>query len=732
MANKISMKTNGNIWEVVLDGNPILTGFDAPVGSLAIDQSTGEEYYKFDTGSTDWKSNATDDELDAEVLARQNADTNLQSQVDVLKNVDIVTKEPTGFLNRTDSTFSFNSGTRTFSIQPVSTSFDVYIKGQKITINSTLSIQIPNTSGNYYLYIDSNGAIQYTNVFSQALLSDYVYCVYIYWNATTSQLVSMGDERHGLVMDHETHIYLHTTRGAQLVSGATISYTTVGTGASNADAQIQLGDMTIRDEDILISISNNATPSSFFQQILSPIAKIPTYYRVGTEWRKDTSTDYPLKQGTNRSQFNKNTAGVWSVQDATVDNYFLVSYVFATNNVSEPVVAILGQDEYSTLNLAKENAKWSNVDFGDLPSPEMKLLYIVFYETSSLFSNTPKSAIRYVSDYRYGSDRETSAIPSVTSHSTLSNLDADTHLQYLPLTGSRAMTGDLDVGSNNIKNINTEQFIEQSTVPSAPLLGIKTFSRKIGLRNMLAVIGKSGLDYTLQPHIGRNKIMLWQANGNSTNSTIIGNAVSATGTTTTRNVATTNLFNSMRRLGYVSTTNAGNSAGLRTTALQFWRGNASDRGGFHFICRFGISDASAVATGRTFVGLTSTTTAIGNVNPSTLLNSIGIGNDDTDTNMQIIYNDGVGTASKINLGASFPANTRSTDMFEVVFFSPPNGSAVYYQVTNLTTGVSTEGTLTTDIPASTQLLALQAWRNNGTTALAVGLDIVNIYCETDN
>lgn len=231
------------------------------------------------------------------------------------------------------------------------------------------------------------------------------------------------------------------------------------------------------------------------------------------------------------------------------------------------------------------------------------------------------------------------------------------YLTFLKLDGSRPMTGDLDLNSNNIQNVNYEQFIETSSTPTPPTTGLKSFSKKIGLRNMLAVVGKSGLDYTLQPHIGRNKTMLWQANGNATSSTIIGGVATGTGTVTARNVANTNLFTSMRRLGYVSSATAGSSSGLRTSALQYWRGNASDRGGFHFICRFGISDASAVATGRLFVGLTSSTGVIPNVNPSTLLNIIGVGADNTDTNLQIMRNDNSGTATKIDLGSSFPANT---------------------------------------------------------------------------
>ena len=41
------------------------------------------------------------------------------------------------------------------------------------------------------------------------------------------------------------------------------------------------------------------------------------------------------------------------------------------------------------------------------------------------------------------------------------------------------------------------------------------------------------------------------------------------------------------------------------------------------------------------------------------------------------------------------------------------------------------GTLGTTLPLNTTLLAPRAWRSNNTAALAVGLDVVNVYTETD-
>lgn len=53
---------------------------------------------------------------------------------------------------------------------------------------------------------------------------------------------------------------------------------------------------------------------------------------------------------------------------------------------------------------------------------------------------------------RIGANVQSSGGPA-TSHSDLTGLDHDDHLQYLPLTGSRAMVGDLNLGNNDITNV---------------------------------------------------------------------------------------------------------------------------------------------------------------------------------------------------------------------------------------------------------------------------------------
>lgn len=277
------------------------------------------------------------------------------------------------------------------------------------------------------------------------------------------------------------------------------------------------------------------------------------------------------------------------------------------------------------------------------------------------------------------------------------------------------------------------KMVASTSTPSVPASGfLKLFARLLAGGALPAYSGPSGLDSALQPFLARNKIFMWQPNGNATTMTQIGCAAPLVTTATARNVATTNLFTSLRRLGSVSAATAGSPCGIRGGIALFCRGNAAGVGGFRAVFRFGMSDAATVAGARSFIGMYSGATQIGNVNPSTLLNIVGVGHDDTDSNLQIIYNDGSGAASKIDLGANFPANTLSVDAYELALFCPPNGSDIGYEVTRLNTGDVARGTLTSDLPANTTYLAPQMWRNNGATALAVGIDMIGLYIETDN
>ena len=269
--------------------------------------------------------------------------------------------------------------------------------------------------------------------------------------------------------------------------------------------------------------------------------------------------------------------------------------------------------------------------------------------------------------------------------------------------------------------------------PTVPSDGYGTiFIKKIAGRAMAAQIGPSGLDTTLQANLGGNKVAMWMPPGGST--TVPGvfgmAALTATGTATARTVGVANLLVRMTRLGYVSAATAGSLAGAREAVAKFTTGAGPGLGGFFARYRFGVSDAATVAGARMFIGLDALTAAPTNIDPSTKVNCLGVGQIGTSDNLHIIR--GNATAkTPIDLGANFPANT-NVDAYELNLFAPPAGGC-YWQVRRLNTTFEATGFLpSTEIPIATQLLCHQLWRCNNATALAVGLDICGIYIETDH
>jgi len=273
--------------------------------------------------------------------------------------------------------------------------------------------------------------------------------------------------------------------------------------------------------------------------------------------------------------------------------------------------------------------------------------------------------------------------------------------------------------------------VDSPGTPTADTVGL--FGRKVAGRMLPAFTSPSGLDSALQPLLARNKIGWVQPNGNATTLGVMGLALTATGTATAANVATTNRHTWMRRLNYLVTAAATSAvAGWRSTAAQFGRGNAAGMGGFTFICRWGPATGVSTSTNRAFVGMRNVTTAPTDVQPSSLVNLLGFGWDAADTNIQFMHNDASGTATKVDLGGSFPVPTSdATQAYECALFCAPNGSTIYYEFTDLTTGAVAAGSVTTDLPSTTTLLAPFGYMSVGGTSSVIGIALMSLYLETD-
>jgi len=271
--------------------------------------------------------------------------------------------------------------------------------------------------------------------------------------------------------------------------------------------------------------------------------------------------------------------------------------------------------------------------------------------------------------------------------------------------------------------------LDNTTDPSAPTGGIIIYSKDVGGRSLPKFIGPSGLDSILQPSIFGNGMSIALPGVTTALSYVGMGALTAVGTISHPVLAAGSLRASTRRAIVTSAATANSASELRYAATQAWRGDGAGLGGFFSTFRFGIS--SAVAAQRIAVGLWAAVAATStSTEPSALVNGVWVGNDAADSNLQLMYNDGSGTASKINLGSDFVKN-QADGMYELTLFAKPNTSEIKYRVKRLDAAGEASGTLTTDIPSSTTFLTPHFYANNGGTAAAVVLDFYRYYLESD-
>lgn len=220
----------------------------------------------------------------------------------------------------------------------------------------------------------------------------------------------------------------------------------------------------------------------------------------------------------------------------------------------------------------------------------------------------------------------------------------------------------------------------------------------------------------------------WMPPGNAT--TLPGvkgmGALTTVGTATARSILSNNGLNMLQRIGFVSAATAGAMASVvdAVNPRLFLGAGGGNAGGFIVALRFGISDAATVSGARMFCGLRNTTAAPTNVEPSTLLNCIGVGHGASDTNLK--FYSGINTNAVVDLGANFPITAGGTEGYLLILYAQPDTAGglngVGWYVKRLKTGFSASG-IAGQSPGQTNPVNLSCFRTNNATALAVGLDI---------
>lgn len=403
-----------------------------------------------------------------------NIGTNTHTQIDThISNTESIyenVQEPSGFKPTllSDSSLSVAPLTRTFTIAPTGADFEFWVKGVKYIKSVAQDVVFPDIEGIHYFYFDTTGTLATSQVntdWFNIIAGNGATVSSILWDATNKEAIQISEERHGF-MPGTTHILMHLAFGMQWISGGILSdILSDQSGDLDTHAQLGVTSVSVIDEDLLFDYTDGSP-----QTITSP-AQIPVFYLTGASgnWRKKVADDYPfIHSGTagytgagGRAAYNEWTGTVWQLTEVTNNNFFL-AHIFATNDISEPIISIQGQNEYNTIIAARAGAQieLDNLHTVGLTSAEFTPIGTVILQTSNSYSNVPQSRIRttdegddyikWIGNYKYSSGGG-----GITDHSLLNGLANDDHLQYLLVDGTRAMTGALDMGTNNITNVGT-------------------------------------------------------------------------------------------------------------------------------------------------------------------------------------------------------------------------------------------------------------------------------------
>jgi hypothetical protein len=317
--------------------------------------------------------------------------------------------------------------------------------------------------------------------------------------------------------------------------------------------------------------------------------------------------------------------------------------------------------------------------------------------------------------------------------------------------GSPLTHDEVDANFTNLNDVVSEieggvlslPYISTPTTPAAGSLKLYGTDFGPGVPAFLLPSGKVKLvqsdlgDFNVKrftPGIGSNSVVL----ESSLNITVLGGAVA------TAAPAITSLHTMMPRLDFLNGTAAVNAiSGWRNSggSAVFMRvgKDANAPGGFLARCVWAPATGVTVATHRAFVGATSNwATAPTDVEPSTRTNIVGMGWDASDANIQFMHNDASGSATKIDLGSSFPVPTTDRPPpYELQLYSPNDMTqsvsyrVIRYDSSDKTIAAEATGTITTDLPSSSILLHLGGAMSVGGTSSIIGVALMGILVATE-
>jgi len=199
------------------------------------------------------------------------------------------------------------------------------------------------------------------------------------------------------------------------------------------DSGSGFGDIVAGDL-IMVSGFTSANNNGVFRVLTQAAGKITTSHNLTTEAAGDSVTISRLtdefsclQSGSSgyvgaggRLAYN-NPAGPWSLTEVANRNY-VASYIVGWNAVGCPLISILGQRDDTSLSNAVDGNSYASLQFGDLPTAEMKPLYRAIYQTRGTYANTVDARLRDVTDIS-SLNQPAGGVPTASAHNSFTGRD---------------------------------------------------------------------------------------------------------------------------------------------------------------------------------------------------------------------------------------------------------------------------------------------------------------------
>jgi hypothetical protein len=323
-----------------------------------------------------------------------------------------VYKTYAGFINRTETLIAID-GAGVFSLTPYLGVKTVYINGTKKTLSVTQSITVTDDQTITYIYLDSDAVLQKSTTTWDITSGTNIPVAIVFKDGNT---YAMTDERHGYERNKAWHNWAHMNIGAMYKSGLTGTF-------GNTTLSVTQG--VIYDEDIKFDTGGTKTATSL-------------WYRNATNGMRLVrgATACKSVSGGGVLQYDN---GSGTLQDVSLNSY-TTNWVYCSNDPTEPIYTVIGQNNSNTLTLAR-NASAPTIN---LSTAEWKLIYKVIYQHTN---GTHAGVFVEATDYR----AVQTGVPTasvITDHATLINRDA---------TNSHPATAiSYDNGGDTLTNVQTE------------------------------------------------------------------------------------------------------------------------------------------------------------------------------------------------------------------------------------------------------------------------------------